>query len=355
MKVVVHVGMPKTGTSAVQSAFYRHASPGLEVADLGVPNHSLPLILLFEDPARVAEHHAIWPRGAGFLATIPERRRALRHRLDSQMERLRGTDATLLISAEALWGSQRGQVRAGLAEAVAAHGAEVEVLCYVRPPLSYAASAFQQRLKSSKETGPLQLDRLWPGYHRSVEQLDAAFGRSLVSLRLYGRDALRDGDIVADVANVLGVPPPQPTDAAQLRPNTSLGAEATAFLYAARRRGLQLPRGYGQALHDVRTLIGGLRRLGSRPLTFAPSAWAPVLDAHRDALAWIEARLGRTLTESRDPEAFEVTSEEDLLRLADEVAGHEAARAFMEGVRAASERAARRDPGQRGARRVPQG
>ncbi len=335
--------MPKTGTSAVQSAFHRHVSPGFEAADLGSANHSVPLILLFEDPDRVAEHHAFWPRGAGFLAGIPERRRALRRRFERQMKRLRGTDTTILISAEALWASRRGGLREGLAAALAAHGAEVEVLCYIRPPLSYAASAFQQRLKSHKATGALDLHRLWPGYRRSVEHLDAVFGESKVRLRLYRRDALRGGDIVEDVAEVLGIPVPQPADASRLRPNLSLGAEAAAFLYAARRRGLRLPDGYGEALQDMRALIAGLRRVGSRPLTFAASAWDPVIDAHRAGLGWIEVRLGQSLAESRDPEAFQVASEEDLLRLADEVAKHEAAQAFLEGVRVAHDRGGLRE------------
>lgn len=345
MRVVVHVGMPKTGTSAVQAAFHRHASPGFEVADLVRANHSVPLILLFEDPRRVAEHQAIWPRGEGFLATLPTQREDLRRRLDGQLERLRGTGATLLISAEALWNSRHGGVRARLAEALAAHGAEVEVLCYVRPPLSYAASAFQQRLKAPRAGAPLDLDRLWPGYRRHVEPLDAAFGRHAVRLRLYRRDALRDGDVVSDVSDALGVPTPQRTGAARSRPNASLGAEATAFLYAARRGGLRLPEGYGEALRDMRAAIAGLRRLGSRPLTFAPSAWDPVRAAHRDDLAWIEARLGQPLAETREPGAVEVATEDDLLRLAREVAGHEAVRAFLEGVRAASDRAAPRGPG----------
>ncbi len=353
MRVVIHVGMPKTGTSAVQTAFHRHASPRLEAADLGQPNHSVPLILLLEDPDRMAEHQAVWPRGASFLATLPERRDDLRRRLDAQVERLHSTDATLLISAETLWGARRGQVRARLAEALAGHGAEVEVLCYVRPPLFYAASAFQQRLKTPKVGGPLDLDRLWPDYRRGVGQLDATFGQQRVTLRLYRRDALRGGDIVADVSDALGVPAPRGNQAARSRPNTSLGAEAAAFLYAVRRGGLRMPQGYGEALQDMRRLIAGLRRLGSRPLTFAPSAWDPVLEAHRDDLAWIEARLGCPLSESRDPNAFEVASEEDLLRLAGDVAGHAAAREFLEGVRAAAGPAAARDPSRRGAKAVP--
>lgn len=324
MRVVVHAGMPKTGTSAVQRAWRGHAAPEFEYGDLGRANHSLPLLTIFEDPDTLARHQGLWPRGAAALDRLPEERRNLAARLDAQLGRLRGTDTTLLLSAETLWSARAAGAVGRLADHLRARADEVRVLAYIRPPLSYAASAFQQRLKGVGGSPGFDLARLWPGYRRAVGTLDAAFGAEAVILRPYDRARLAEGDVVADVGAVLGLPPPEVRPAA----NPALPAEAVAVLYALRREGLGLPQGYESALRDGQALIAGLRALGRSRLTIHPEAWAPVAAAYADDLAWIEARLGARLADPVDPDALAIRSEDDLLRLAAAQAEHPAVAAF---------------------------
>lgn len=331
---MVHVGMPKTGTSSIQGALAAGAGPGVHVAQLQGPNHSGSMVLLFDRPDRLAEYHGFWPRGADYLATLPQRREELRASFDAQLDRAARDGLDVVISAESLWNIKRDDVRLGLRQALSRHGAEVEVIGYLRPPLSYAASAFQQRLKGPTGPGPLNLKALLPGYARGLRAMDLAFGPDRVRWRLYRRDALRSGDVIEDFAAATGLALAELGVEAH-RLNESLPAEAAAFLYAQRRRGLALPSGFRQAPARTRKLIAGLRRLGHRRLAFAGPLASAALAEHIDEVGLAEERLGQPLRDQDAGDAVLIRSEADLLALGDEVAGHQAAREFLDGVEAA--------------------
>ncbi len=192
-------------------------------------------------------------------------------------------------------------------------------------------SGFQQRLKRLERAAAFDLARLYSPYRPAIEGLDRSFGRDRVRLRLFSYGALVGGDVVRDFAQAIGVPVP-PLRAEPPRTNESLGAEAIAVLYARLRYGLALDLRQPAAAAEARRLVEVLRGLGSRRLTLAPRPWRDALERHRDDLAWTEARLGHVLSEATEPDAVVVATEDDLLRLAADAAGHEATRAFDEGL-----------------------
>src|SRR5690606_39955083 len=118
-----------------------------------------------------------------------------------------------------------------LRAAVAGQVGGIRVLGYVRAPRAFLASDFQQRLRmgAPADLGDLRLSL--PRYRDRFEKLDRAFGAEAVDLRVFARARLAQGDVVADLAARMGVPPPPVAD----RYNQGLSLEATALLYAIRR------------------------------------------------------------------------------------------------------------------------
>ncbi len=336
MRAVVHVGMNKTGSTAIQAAFHGRATPEYEYLESAGINHLDLLRQLY--PASAGDE----PRARRASGEAAARRARAQARFAAQLDRVAPTDLTLIVSSEALWSPRRADLRAALLADLHARGARTEALGYVRPPMSHAVSRFQQRLKRLEPVPPFDPGRLYPAYRPAIEALDRSFGPGHVRLRLFSRAALAGGDVVRDFAEAVGVPVPPPK-AGSPRANESLGAEAIAVLYARLRRGPGLDLRRPDAAAEARRLIEVLRGLGSRRLAVAPGVWRDVLDLHRDDLAWTEARLGRALGEAAEPDAVVVGTEDDLLRLAEAAAGHDAAREFSEGLEAL--RASHRSPG----------
>ena len=87
--------------------------------------------------------------------------------------------AHLLISAERVSKTSsvaRGCGRQGLAQPIGRPN--ITVIAYVRPPVSFMASAFQQAVRVEGRTD--RRSRFWPGYRERFEKLDTVFGRENV-------------------------------------------------------------------------------------------------------------------------------------------------------------------------------
>lgn len=310
MRIVIHAGMHKTGSSAIQYHFFRNAYPGLRYVRWENPNHSDLFVLLFEDPDRLASHYGFKPRGPAFCAQLPQMRRQWLASLTEDLDA--GRAETVVLSGEEISGPAFGDAVARMAEFLRRWTDDITVVAYVRSPLSYAASAFQQRLKGGT-LAAFNLDGLWPHYRARFARLDDCFGQDRVLLSPYDRRTLFGGDVTRDFAARLGI---DPADVAPAEVNATLSAEATALLFAQRRLGDGFVAGFSGAHAANQGFINVLRQIGSGRLRLADAAWAPVLEKNHDDLAWIERRLGAPLQDRPDPDAIAIRSEDDLIRLA---------------------------------------
>lgn len=313
MRIVIHAGIHKTGTSAVQEYFFSHPPAGIAYPSWGDPNHCGLFVILFQDESRLAEYHGFRARGAEFIARLPIRRENELTRLTAFLDE--NSDQTVLISAEDISAPEFHPAVQRMYDFLQRWTTDIEVVVYTRGALNFALSAFQQTLKDGGLSS-LVLDSLWPYYRDRIGGLDAIFGEERVRVRVYERDALVGGDIVSDLAHVLGVS----LDAIpHQRTNVSLSAEATAVLYLQRRMGLGFISGFGQAQTANNRFIEKLSQLGHHRLGFSDALWKPVADKHEEDAAWMAARLGQALSAHDAPageRVIEIGSEEDLIGLA---------------------------------------
>lgn len=323
MKVIIHAGMHKTGSTSIQHHFQATTYPGLtymHVRGDKSNNHKL-FKLLFMDPNDLADDPSFKFLDAELFANLPEVRKQWLASLTNSMNNLESN--TLLYSAEAISGMRYRKANLRMAEFFRRWTGDVTVMAYVRGPLSYAISSFQQRLKG-RLVRDLNVSKLVPRYRAGFSQLDDAYGAASVILRPYARKLLVGGDVVRDFAAFLGVTMQAPP---QAEANTSLSAEATALLYVQRRLGQGFVDGFPKAMPANNSFVESLRPIGGGKLGFADSLWNPVVAASRADLDWIENRLGQSLPDAPSPGAVAIGSEQDLFDLA--VASEEALRTVV--------------------------
>lgn len=302
MPFFVHAGMHKTGSTSIQRTLARQPEPNFTYVDWPVANHSTLFELLTQtasSPLRLLRPLGITP------ANLARRRRPARNRLREQLAALRSPG---VFSAETIFSADVVRLRR-FAAVLSDLPITVQVLMYVRPPVSFAHSAFQQRLKGSPNWR-LDPDRLIPDYQRAIAALDEVFGRDQVSLRAYHPWKFPQGDVVQGFAQALGL---HLSNRSVEVANRGLGAEAVALLYLYRHQMQQQGQPDRTALP---ALVAALGQFGRQPLRLSPGLLEPILASRQEMLDWLDRRLGRRLQDRHPDSGVEIGCEADLLRLA---------------------------------------
>lgn len=261
MKTILHIGMPKTGTTALQDCL-RASRDAL--ADRGVlypqnppgcrfNNHRMLVFgfLPFDALPRHILSHPGYTR-ENYLAKYAE----FLDGLYAQAEASR--PGTMILSSETLFRTLDRHRAARLREGLAPLGGDVSVVAYLRRPSEQYLSNLQQRLRQSADLRLLKPPILF----RHLQSYARAFGRDALHARVYSRDMLRNGDIVDDfLATCL---PAAAIDTTRLTRkagvNSSVSAEAMDLL---RRYRLAFHPGADDvATRDSTRLVQALRRAG---------------------------------------------------------------------------------------------
>jgi hypothetical protein len=275
--------MPKTGSTALQECL-RASDAALAAKGAlypsnppGCPFNNHRLLLFGFTPHAKLPRHVL--KHAGYTAAnMAEKYAEFRAHLAAQVAARR--PEALVLSSESLFRRLDARARESLSAAVAEFG-ETVVAVYLRRPSDYYLSALQQRLKNGHVVIPPRVQSpcaVLDGYVR-------AFGGRAVRPRVYHRDLLKDGDVVADflAAHLAdrGIDPA--TLARRGAANVSVSAEA-----------MDLMRGYRAAFHpradNVSTPDSGrlLRALGLAEAAIGPArprlkpAVAEAIDYARD-------------------------------------------------------------------------
>lgn len=311
MRTVLHAGMTKAGSSSIQATLRNLPMKDWVYPDM-TPTGNLTGVFTTLFWVAPETHHAA--KAQGFDADVIARRKSnLQNKLDRLVEE---TDKNLIFSAEVISNTDVESLTAAR-DYFAARSERVEVMAYVRPPVAYMQSAFQQVLKSSK-LNTLNLNVVWPKYQLRLGRLDDVFGRENVTLKLFDPAAFVGGDVVQDFCADLGID----IDPAQcLRVNESLSLEATALLFAQRNQGIGLQTGVEGTLQRNNRFIQALSSIGSGKVKFSGAAVAPVIEKNRADIDWIEARLGCTVLDAAATEGPFIETDQDLLDVAANSAG----------------------------------
>ena len=197
MRTILHIGQPKTGSTALQACL-KASKAELAAAGVLYPdnppgcrfnNHRL-LIAGYTSFARLPRHIRRVPDYTA--ANMPAAYAAFRDHLAAEVAA--AAPEVVILSSESLFRTPSRRARAVLPAALPPGSTAVDVAAYVRRPSEQYLSNLQQRLRNSWRIGPLWVPPM-AGILAGYADL---FGRDAVRPRLFAREALKDGDIVAD-------------------------------------------------------------------------------------------------------------------------------------------------------------
>lgn len=301
----LHVGMHKTGTTSVQACMIklRKVAGWKYLAMGGNPNMGALLFTMFA--SRPERSHWYQKRGDS-RARIAAKRADLRRKLREGI--LKHPKENLILSGESLSLIDPAGV-ADLKAFLDPLFDEIRVIGYVRAPLAFKVSFFQQRLKHS-DCG-FDFTGIRPDYRKRFAKFDEIFGRENVILRKFEPDSFTDQCVVYDFCEQIGMPVP---DVSVERVNESLSREACGILYAYRKYGPGYGRGV-DAIKENKRIVESLVAMNGTPFRVAPSVLLPGLLEERPDIQWMEERLGESLDETCERHETDVEDEESLLKV----------------------------------------
>jgi hypothetical protein len=207
MKLVLHIGTEKTGTTSVQT--------WLEGNRNALSCHGVFLSNVLDRPSNRALAHAFQtgidpyfrPMGITSEPQVKAYRNRLMERLATEIECAAQTHDQFVISAEQLQSRLLSDREvAGLAATLGALFRETTVVCYLRPQIEMRRSLYSTFVRMGY-TGPLEsfdtdIDEtsLYYNHEALVHRWAGAFGEDRLLLRDYARGKLHEADVVRDFA-----------------------------------------------------------------------------------------------------------------------------------------------------------
>ena len=145
-RCVIHFGMNKTGSSSIQESLFRYAEnlPDWHYLHVGSANLSEAIATAFSD--HPTQYHTNRKRGLN-ESEVNARAQEIRSKLMAQLQA--STKLGLLLSAEYISAISHAGLLC-LVDWLAGQVDDIQAVGYIRAPGSFAASAFQQRVKGGR-------------------------------------------------------------------------------------------------------------------------------------------------------------------------------------------------------------
>ena len=278
MKILLHIGQIKTGTTALQQSLDA-ASEIMLARKVLYPRfggnaiaHHL-LLPLCGDPANLPP----WSLEnlGGPEAAIQKARTAWANLCNEVRQR---DPDVLVLSSEMLLGQTDGAEKARLADYMSGLSDDITPILYIRHPVEHYRSRLQEWLKT--ESSPLPPTRL--ALREAILDTEAAFSRP-PALVAFDRSTLLGGDIVQDFATRFLAPWVEAADLPPRQANAGLSAEALVLMVRMRAEGGNTP----ETARRVTRQIGHLAEIDrsdppTMPLTLLPEVAEAALRAATD-------------------------------------------------------------------------
>lgn len=296
-KLILHIGTPKTGTSALQR-FCQENAAALEEQGFAYP-----------DPGgRWLRVHP--SRNGQFLVQIAEAagNRAASEQVAESVRRFNevansADGQTVILSDEGLW--QAGAINEGgwrhIYLTCRDAGFEaIQVVVYLRRQDELVEQTWKQHIKGARRsrvrlTKMLERSNLQAKceYDAILRELEGVFGRASITVRLYDRSLLKNGDVVDDFFETVGA---HVTDA-MVRPGTTVNAGISNNLTIIKRLA-NLSGAYRETdnfLEPAAQAVSERRREKGEPSMLSPAYRHEIIERYREGNAAIARRyLGRT-------------------------------------------------------------
>ena len=222
----LHAGMPKTGTTAIQSFCQRNpkllAAAGLAYPSLVNGNHGGLFEALFAETP--------WREGSTRQQLL-EGRDELLAGLDSYLAARRREGVDVLMSGEALSVFKAPSLER-LRTFAARHFDNIVIIVLVRPPLALARSATQQNIKSGRSFRQFLENAPTPALRARLRPMIGVFGKENVRVGLYHKSALVEGDSLQTLLHIIGGDRSALAEARAPRVNTSISLTSAKLMSA---------------------------------------------------------------------------------------------------------------------------
>lgn len=300
-RLIVHVGMHKTGTSSIQDSLAANLEdPRFQYVQFGQPNGSLAILQAY---GRLSGIRPNAPPDDDIERRLIGRRKGMTL-ITEALNGLHGQ--TGIVSGEAILTLSTKDL-AFFFDLLRRYRRNTKVVAYLRRPKAYTESAYQQKLKSLFV--PLAGQPQVIAYRSVFERFDEVVGRSQVSLWLFDPPTLTRGCVVQDFCRRMKIKfPPSKV----IRSNDGLSASATQLLYIFRKKNPTFAR-------RDKTIVEALSELKGNKLRFHSQLLSEIMRAPADQLDWASERVGEDMNEDYAvDDAMAIRNEADMLNLSPE-------------------------------------
>lgn len=285
--------MAKTGTTSIQASLFRRRRDKryhFVTLDSGFGN-AMALLAFSKDPLKLL----IFFCGVN-PDEIETRRAAALAYFDRCLRRAKQIGRIPIISAEVISTFSPEELR-GIRSYITSRGFHPKVICYLRPPLDYFESSFQQQIKIGHPDPWNKTRTNIACLHTRLNNVDDIFGGESVQFVYYDRDSFPHGCVVMDFCQRTGI------DFCRkdvVRVNEGLNANAVKFLYATANYRMTQGKNLRSTmkLPDVvkwETLISLFKKTPGPALRFHSTFTSEYLEPLRSTWPELEQRLGRLL------------------------------------------------------------
>jgi len=234
-EVVLHIGMHKTGTTAIQSCLKNYDDGSIRMARLPDINHSVPIYSLFSESRNDYFVHQKKGLNANQIKEYNQKSKIrLKNELALNRDKLiiSGEDISLLTKDEVL----------ALISFLKERASKVRVIAYVRDPVGFASSALQQYIQGGMRTAHLPT----PEYRNRFSAFIESTADS-TEFASFQKSSLYKNCVLKDFCNRIDL------DSSHLKystKNESISLECAQLLYHFNQHGL--PTSGNSSLHTCR-------------------------------------------------------------------------------------------------------
>lgn len=302
-KLVLHIGMVKTGSSAIQASLGAARDRNFIYPQLGVEPfkraHTDSLVQMFSSKRRrFTNKRSVFGKALNVSESDKDRIREAAAAVGNGTVILssEGIDSYLTLDDVVRFKSFAEQ----LFDAVT-------VAAYVREPFSLVSASMWTRIKGSR------LSRFDPTYrsYRRFEKYDQVFGAENVRLWKYDRSSFPGGDVVQHFCDSLGL---DSVDSAKGK-NPTPSRPAVSAIYRLNRVIADVEDYVGAGKRARTAITEHFRGQNWPKFRLSPDVVTPLIEANRDDIEWIEKRLGSPIRAKQEPEDSDIRSEADLLHI----------------------------------------